>query len=96
LGDEVLLQELRRVHIKFVVCGHSHAGYGRKAVHFDPMEHSFEDFVFGRIGICSLVEMGFYLIITRIFGVRMGLRTKITERVNTELWEVDITKKTET
>jgi hypothetical protein len=30
------------------------------------------------------------------FGVRMGVRTKITERVNAELWEVDITKKTET
>ena len=78
------------------MCSHSHAGYGRKAIHFDPMEHSFEDFVFGRIGICSLVEMGFYRIITRIFGVRMGLRTKITERVHAELWEVDITKKTET
>jgi hypothetical protein len=82
LGEEFLLQELRRVYITLVLYGHSHAGYGRKAVHFDPVGNSFEDIVFGRKRICSLVKIGFYLLITRISGVRMSLRTKITGRVN--------------
>lgn len=82
LGDEYLLRELRRVKVKLVAFGHIHAGYGREVVTFDHVGNTFEDIVFGKKGVWSLMKMAFYLLAIRSFGAWMGSRMESTELVN--------------
>jgi hypothetical protein len=82
LGDDFLLQELRRVNVKLVVFGRIHAGYGREVVQFNRVGNAFEDIVFRRKRLWLLAKMAPYLLNTRIFGGRIGSRPKVTELVN--------------
>ncbi|KFY19864.1 hypothetical protein V491_04157 [Pseudogymnoascus sp. VKM F-3775] len=82
LGNEYLLKELQRTKPPLIVFGHIHAGYGYDIVAFDKVQVAYEDIVFGKKGISSLIKMMFHLFVDTTYKAWAVPRPKVTRLVN--------------
>lgn len=61
---------------------HIHAGYGYDIVAFDNVQVAYEDIVFGKKGILSLIKMMFHLLVDMTYKAWVVSRPKVTRLVN--------------
>lgn len=66
LGNDYLLQELRRVKPQLVVFGHIHPGYGETSVVFDGSQNAYDDVMLRKGGITALLRLVAHLIVSHV------------------------------
>lgn len=76
-GDGYLLQELRRVKPRLVVCGHLHDGYGQTALVHDEVCRLRELVLLERAGLLAVVMMSLWVVYFRLETLMYNLGKQV-------------------